>query len=103
VHGPNGFLVEATGITSTAGVEASAEIVDGPALKITVTNSRPAPVTVSGQPAFDVPASGSHSFTLDPLADAYGWYDVTLTLPAQPEWRRRFAGHLENGLPSRTG
>jgi len=100
VHGPNGFLVEAAGSTSTAGVEASAEIVEGPALKITVTNSRPTPVTVSD---FDVPAGGSHSLTLDPLADTHGWYDVTLTLAAQPEWRRRFTGHLENGRPSRTG
>ncbi len=102
VHGPNGFLVEAAGSLATAGVEASAEIVDGPALKITVTSTKqePVPVEVTGQEGFSLPPKGSQSFT---ATDHHGWYDVTLTQPGRPEWRRRFAGHLENGRPSRTG
>jgi phospholipase C len=74
-------------------------------LTLTVVNSRLLPVTigVSGAPGFTVPGSGSHALTLDPIAADHGWYDVTVSLTGQPSWRRRFAGHLENGLPSKTG
>lgn len=35
-----------------------------------------------------------------PLAASSNWYDVSLRVSGLPGWLRRFAGHLENGLPS---
>jgi phospholipase C len=104
IHGPNGFLVEATGNTLTAGVEARLSLAGGSKLELKVTNSRSVPVTiaVTGKPGFTVGPFGSKELTLDPLAKDHGWYDVSLSLNGQPSWRRRFAGHLENGKPSRT-
>ena len=35
-----------------------------------------------------------------PLASSQNWYDFNLRVKELPGWLRRFAGHLENGLPS---
>jgi phospholipase C len=35
-----------------------------------------------------------------PLASVQNWYDFSLRVKNLPGWLRRFAGHLENGLPS---
>ena len=35
-----------------------------------------------------------------PLASSSNWYDYSLRVAGLPGWLRRFAGHLENGLPS---
>jgi len=35
-----------------------------------------------------------------PLASSANWYDYSLRVTGLPGWQRRFAGHLENGLPS---
>ncbi len=35
-----------------------------------------------------------------PVKAAYGWYDVSVTVPAHPGWLRRFAGRLEMGRDS---
>lgn len=35
-----------------------------------------------------------------PLAASSNWYDYSLRVSGLPGWLRRFAGHLENGLPS---
>ena len=35
-----------------------------------------------------------------PLAASSNWYDYSLGVNEFPGWFRRFAGHLENGLPS---
>ena len=35
-----------------------------------------------------------------PLATSANWYDYSLRVNGLPGWLRRFAGHLENGLPS---
>ena len=32
-----------------------------------------------------------------------GWYDVEVTTPEDPAYRRRLSGHLETGRPSITG
>ncbi|MEV8608460.1 phospholipase domain-containing protein [Amycolatopsis sp. NPDC051373] len=107
VHGPNGFVVEASGDSSTSGVEVAAAISGSaahPVFQVKVTNSasRPATLTVKGRPGFVVGAHGQHTISLDALAGNSGWYDVRLSLVGHPEWHRRFAGHLENGQPSRT-
>ncbi|WP_432848582.1 phosphocholine-specific phospholipase C [Amycolatopsis sp. CA-161197] len=107
VHGPNGFVVEASGDSSTAGVEVSAAISGSAAhpvfvVKVTNSLSRSATLTVKGRPGFVVGPHGSHTLSVDALADNSGWYDLRLSLVGHPEWHRRFAGHLENGQPSRT-
>jgi phospholipase C len=44
-----------------------------------------------------------HVFTeFFPLHTFFGWYDLVVTVEADPEFREQFAGHLENGLASRT-
>lgn len=35
-----------------------------------------------------------------PLKDSANWYDFSVRVQGQPEYSRRFAGHLENGQPS---
>ncbi|MDN4054002.1 phospholipase C, phosphocholine-specific [Massilia sp. YIM B02763] len=42
----------------------------------------------------------SRSTVRIPLAASSNWYDVSLRVSGLPGWLRRFAGHLENGLPS---
>jgi phospholipase C len=37
-----------------------------------------------------------------PLKTFFGWYDLVVTVEADPAFRQQFAGHLENGLASRT-
>jgi phospholipase C len=32
-----------------------------------------------------------------PLKSSFGWYDLTITADADPDFLRRFAGHLDNG------
>ncbi|GAB3140987.1 phospholipase C, phosphocholine-specific [Amycolatopsis stemonae] len=91
IHGPNGFVVEASG---GAGLDAAVAYTDAPALRITVTNSGPEPVALNG---VTLAPGGTRDF---PVPAKNGWYDVTLNAPG---WRRRFAGHLEDGRPSRTG
>jgi phospholipase C len=36
------------------------------------------------------------------LSASDGWYDLAVTIPGQPSYLRRFAGHVETGRPSRT-
>ncbi|HEX7536950.1 MAG TPA: phospholipase C, phosphocholine-specific [Dermatophilaceae bacterium] len=111
VHGPNGFLREATGGAATTGVEVAVTIIGSashPTLRITFSNITSGKVSVEATgldaKTRTVPvAPGSQSISLDPVQHTSGWYDVTVTLGAHREYRRRFAGHLENGRPSITG
>ena len=34
------------------------------------------------------------------LRNAYGWYDLTITVDSDPAFVRRIAGHVETGRPS---
>ncbi|GHG38636.1 MULTISPECIES: phosphocholine-specific phospholipase C [Amycolatopsis] len=91
IHGPNGFVVEASGGLD---LDAAVTYTGTPALRVTVTNRGPSPVTLND---VTLPPGGAHDF---PVPTSNGWYDVTFETPG---WRRRFAGHLEDGRPSRTG
>ena len=44
--------------------------------------------------------AGAKSTVRLPLATSSNWYDYSLRVAGVPGWLRRFAGHLENGLPS---
>jgi len=107
VHGPNGFLREATGDGSSAGVEVAVTL-DGTRLRVTLRKSTPgdviARVSGLGGPTRTIAIRpGSSSVTVDPFAHDHGWYDIAVTLDKFATYRRRFAGHVENGKPSVTG
>ncbi|MFI5783402.1 phosphocholine-specific phospholipase C [Nocardia sp. NPDC051570] len=105
VHAPNGFLVEAAGGPDTAPLAVSAALsgsADQPTLTVKIRNAGPVPATIAIKDGSKVTVAPGASKDL-PIPTADGWYDVTLTLDGNKVWRRRFAGHLENGKPSRTG
>ena len=115
LHGPNGFVRQASGsvLGSEAGVEAILDLIDAsgdhPKLKLTVTNHTAQNQTLNVQGLqnaahrVEVAAQASRTVLLDPVAEHHGWYDLVVTIPAAAFYRRQFAGHLENGRPSRTG
>ncbi len=37
-----------------------------------------------------------------PLAESFGWYDLTLTIEGAPQFTRRYAGRVETGSPLRS-
>jgi phospholipase C len=111
VHGPNGYLRAARGNATAEGFEASVAIVGSaahPKLRVKLTNGTASAVSgsVSGigpasPTAFRIGAGRAHSYDVDPIQAARGWYDIAVT--SSRGYLRRFAGHLENGKPSVTG
>jgi phospholipase C len=113
VHGPNGFFRHASGtvLGPESGVDATLTLVGGdrnPRLRLSVRNrSRQfQTVNVSGLPdgprRLDLNRGSNEAIDLDPLDDRNGWYDLVVSVQGRPSFTRRFAGHLENGEPSRT-
>jgi phospholipase C len=114
VHGPNGFLRHASGtaLGEQAGVEATLALVgspDAPTLQMTLTNQSTGPQTLivrglHGAPhQFPLARHATQLVGLNPLANNHGWYDLVVSVQGGSAYERRFAGHLENGQPSRTG
>ncbi|MGF6886274.1 phospholipase C [Nocardia sp. GAS34] len=105
VHAPNGFLFAAAGGPDTAGIEVRATVSgdpDAPELIVTVWNSTTATADFRiGKTDRCTVRSGATRDVSVPASD--GWYDVTVTGTGDNSWFRRFAGHLEDGRPSRTG
>jgi phospholipase C len=107
VHGPNGFLREASGGSASGGIEVAATL-QHDALRVTFSNATSGDVTAhvsglaSGIRTIKI-RPGSSSITVDPFARDHGWYDITVTLDEDCAYKRRFAGHVENGKPSTTG
>lgn len=110
VHGPNGFLREVAGSSATE-LEVSAKVIgraDHPRLELSLANPTRqrvvAVVTGIGHRAQRVAVErGAATLVADPIGSAHGWYDITVTFEAVAGFRRRFAGHLENGRNSITG
>ncbi|MFF1640522.1 phosphocholine-specific phospholipase C [Streptomyces sp. NPDC058246] len=104
VHGPNGFLRTFKGPGGTAGPEVTARHV-GSDVELTFTNKGSGTVTLKvsngygGKPqSFKVRAGATVKHTVD-LRASKRWYDLTVTSDADAGFLRRFAGHVENGLP----
>ncbi|WP_300621721.1 phospholipase C, phosphocholine-specific [Dokdonella sp.] len=116
VFGPNGFLREFAGdVRDAAGGRASPEVAsshdaDGGALVLHLANrgdagclltlranhyADPAPRTVAL-------AAGRTIDVEWPIAAHANWYDLTIESSHDAGWRRRLAGHIENGAPSRS-
>ncbi|WP_035840238.1 phosphocholine-specific phospholipase C [Kitasatospora azatica] len=113
VHGPNRFRWQFAGDANSAGagVEVTASYTATPRLQLVMTNSSAGPVTVTvaanhyrgdGPWTYPIPAGGSITDSWNLLSFS-GWYDLSATVDTDPTFLRRFTGHAENGLPSRTG
>jgi phospholipase C len=114
IHGPNGFVRHATGsvLGVEAGVEADLSLSgdrDDPKLKLTLRNhsAQTQTMRVTGLHntihVFELEPTDVAVQPLDPLSSNHGWYDLVVSIENHPQYTRVFAGHLENGEPSRTG
>ena len=101
VHGPNGFFREFTG----DGPDIKATPANGQ-LNLAITNSSSATMRLTLTSAYDGKHSqvaarpGSTVTVTAPTAFGTGWYDVSVTADANPQYLRRLAGHVETGRPS---
>ena len=107
VHAPNGFLREFEGVTGPE-LRVDAAPAEG-AIAITLTNRgtsacrvtiRPLAYTIAALPDI-VLAPGAQHAVHYPVASSDHWYDLVAECPASG-WRRRFAGHVETGQPSKS-
>jgi len=118
VVGPNRFLRHFTGDVAASGVTAQAEasyqggLGSRPRLALRLANHGATAVRFTVTPnnysgdrarTFRVPARGSATHVVDPLASASGWYDLSVTISGDNSWSRRYTGHLEDGANSITG
>jgi phospholipase C len=120
VHGPNGLLSHFAGntLTSGAGVEVVADVAHGGELRLTASNGTRDDVRLRVRDL--LPRTGEYgdegksttvwlaagereTLRFDPLQTAHGWYDLSVTIPSDPSYVRRFAGHLDSGQPDATG
>lgn len=109
-HGPNGFLrsFEGRRDRDPAGLLVVAEEI-GDELLVKLANRGSAPRRVvlqalayGSRPDRSVDLAPGASRTLRyPVAASDHWYDFAVALPGS-SWRRRFAGHVETGRPSRS-
>jgi len=104
VHGPNGFLRTFKGPGKVAGPEVTARHV-GSNVELTFTNKGSGTVNLKltngyggTSQSFKVRAGATVKYTVD-LRASRRWYDLTVVSDADPGFLRRFAGHVENGLP----
>ncbi len=113
VHGPNGFLREFAGELAAAATQSAAPWLearqDGELLVLEIGNAGHQPCTLQLR-ALDYAAPTMRSLRLAAgqretirlaLAASDHWYDVVLDQPGAT-FRRRLAGHLETGKPSRS-
>jgi len=113
VHGPNGFLREFNGRLAATGTMPELDTRDErssgnlilmlcnregrAACRFTVTDNAYGAVATS----YSVAAGQIETVSRD-LSASFGWYDVSITSDADPQWLRRAAGHVETGRASRT-
>jgi phospholipase C len=105
VHGPNGYLREFGG--SSAMLEADARY-DAGDMVLRLFNRGTEPVTVvTAQNDYQSEPSRTHQIapgdaveTRWRIASNAYWYDLTVKLPADADYLRRFAGHAETGMAS---
>jgi phospholipase C len=110
VHGPNGFLRSFKG--SVAGhrpsqLDVRASYDEGRStLILTVSNNGLKPATVNvdcgytGQHVQALLGAGESTSQRWLLQRQRGWYDLRVTIEADPSFEVRFAGHMEDGEAS---
>jgi phospholipase C len=101
VHGPNGFYRQFAG----TGPDITA-VPSGTRLRLTITNESPVTVRLTLTSAYGnershltVPPRSTVPFPVHTVFGA-GWYDLSVTSNANPEYLRRLASHVETGRPS---
>jgi len=107
VHGPNGFLRSFTG-DADSGVAAIVETVgDTVLIKLANHGSRPQRLACRALAYAALPrrvvalAPGATETIRYPVTRNDHWYDVAVEIHGS-SWRRRFAGHIETGQPSKS-
>jgi phospholipase C len=119
VASANRFLRRFTGDTTTAGAAAQVSVAyyqggfgAQPVLFVNLANNGSADLTYTvthnqysaeGPKSYQVRAGQQQRLVVDPLAQTFGWYDITLTIDSDAAWSQRYTGHVENGRPSITG
>ncbi|MBQ0984523.1 phospholipase C, phosphocholine-specific [Streptomyces sp. F63] len=116
VTGPNGFRREFAG-AAAGGAEVESRIgADGRRIRLTLINTGEETITFTVRPlgyageddrrgrVREVAVKpGRRRTVVHSAAAAHGWYDLEVTAPAVPGFRRRLMGHIENGRPSVSG
>ncbi len=114
VYGPNGFFREFRGGKNDAAIEAKATYAQSNnkptgsvILQIVNKASQSQTVVVTdnsyktGTKEQSIDAGASKEIIID-TGKAFGWYDLSIKLKASPNFERRYAGHVETGLASKT-
>ena len=111
LYGPNGFLRgfrgEAGGTWPRPAADARS---DGGTLRVHLSNPGPKPITLTVAPNayLKAPARihrlapGAQMFDHWDTRASHHWYDFVVTCAEAPAFQRRFAGHGEDGRPSRS-
>ena len=102
-HGPNGFFRRFAGNTREPLLEVRGRRLDGQ-LVLSLHNRSDHTLRVRvddvyvGDRSVTVRKGRTRDLTV-PLRATHGWYDVLVTLPEQPSFKRGLAGRFENGRP----
>jgi hypothetical protein len=107
-YGPNGFMRRFAGAASLdCGQLEVTSAIDGQAGSITLTCQNTTATGVnfvitdgcglSGPWTNSVRAGGPGTNVFVPIAENGGWYDLTVTVDAEPLFLRRLVGHIETG------
>jgi phospholipase C len=109
LHGPNGFLRAFRGQASSAGPEATGRF-DPKTGKLVVTLRNDGAKALALEiahvayqemaPRLRRLGPGQQATESYDLKASHNWYDVVVTCAEAPSFRRRFAGHGEDGRPS---
>jgi phospholipase C len=108
VLGPNGFHRHFQGLGAGLATAATYDRT-GARLTLILSNTTSARLQATVTPNTYTPALKPWRVSLAPgasasrswaLARTGGWYDLSVALPAQPGWLRRYAGRLETGRDS---
>jgi phospholipase C len=111
VHGPNGFFRRIAGGPATVlAVEEVPTLIEDGRLELLLTNTGGHPGALLGRPAAVVNVADAYgparqirinlvgTVAVD-TGNSGGWYDITLTTPADPAFSYQLAGRLESPAP----
>jgi phospholipase C len=102
-HGPHGYFRRFAGNTHEPLLEVRGRSRDG-RLVLTLRNHSDHTLQVHVADAYGADRTvrvraGRRKEVHVHVAATHGWYDVLVTLPEQPHFKRGLAGRLENGRP----
>lgn len=113
IHGPNGFHRHFTGdahepdldvdcLYRAIGSQGGGAMLD---IRLINRSTEPCDVVVDhlsyGEPSASIRLKGgAHRLVSVDLGKSSGWYDFRISVPDHPSIMRRYAGHVETGLPS---